>query len=195
MIDSADFVGAGARPPLDEAVSGPIARNIADILALETKELEQTTAAQRRLEALGRSMARPGYLVGLIVFVVVWIALNLHPFGRSAFDPVPFPWLQGVMTLTAMLTATIVLIGQARQSKLAEQRAHLDLQVNLLTEQKVTKLIHLLEELRADLPGVRPRHDPHVSELKRPTDAKQLASALKATDPTSATSDRARPSD
>jgi uncharacterized membrane protein len=38
--------------------------------------------------------------------------------------------------------------------------AHLDLQINLLTEQKVTKLIRLLEELRADMPGVRTRHDP-----------------------------------
>lgn len=75
-----------------------------------------------------------------------------------------------------------MLIGQGLQSKLAEQRAHLDLQINLLTEQKVTKLIHLLEELRQDMPGVRDRHDPHVSELKKRTDATQLASALKRRD-------------
>jgi uncharacterized membrane protein len=67
-------------------------------------------------------------------------------------------------------------------SRLADQRAHLDLQVNLLTEQKVTKLIHLIEELRTPLPGVEERHDPHLSELKRPTDATQLASALKQRD-------------
>jgi uncharacterized membrane protein len=90
-----------------------------------------------------------------------------------------------LLTLTALLTTTIVLIGQGRQTILAEQRAHLDLQINLLTEQKVTKLIHLLEELRADLPGVRTRHDPHVSQLKKPTDPAQLASALRERDPMS----------
>ena len=51
-----------------------------------------------------------------------------------------------------MLTATVVLISQRRQTKLSEQRVHLDLQINLLTEQKVTKLIHLIEELRRDFP-------------------------------------------
>jgi uncharacterized membrane protein len=77
-----------------------------------------------------------------------------------------------------MLTATVVLVGQGRQTKLAEQRAHLDLQINLLTEQKVTKLIHLIEELRQDLPMVKEREDPHVSVLKEPTDAARVVSAL-----------------
>jgi uncharacterized membrane protein len=63
------------------------------------------------------------------------------------------------------------------------------LQINLVTEQKVTKLIHLIEELRADLPGVRARDDPHVSQLKKPTDATQLASALKERDSTGGTAD------
>jgi uncharacterized membrane protein len=166
----------------EEAISEPVARNIADIVALESKELEATTGTQRRLEALGRNMARPRYLAAVAVLVLVWVALNARIGGLAAFDPAPFSLLQGLMTLTALLTTTVVLIGQARQSRLAEQRAHLDLQVNLLTEQKVTKLIHLLEELRADLPGVQARHDPHLSQLKKPTDAAQLASALKELD-------------
>jgi uncharacterized membrane protein len=74
-----------------------------------------------------------------------------------------------------------VLIAQRRQARLSEQRAHLDLQINMLTEQKVTKLIHLLEELRADLPSAPDRSDPHVAELKKPTDASQVMSALKKT--------------
>jgi uncharacterized membrane protein len=51
----------------------------------------------------------------------------------------------------------------------------------MLTEQKVTKLIHLLEELRGDLPSAPERSDPHVAELKKPTDAAQVMSALKNT--------------
>ena len=96
------------------------------------------------------------------------------------------------MTLTALLTTTVVLIGQARQSTLAEQRAHLDLQINLLTEQKVTKVIHLLEELRTELPGVRERHDPHVSQLKKPTDTAQVISALKERASTSESSEQSQ---
>jgi uncharacterized membrane protein len=80
------------------------------------------------------------------------------------------------------LSATIVLVGQNRQGKLAEQRAHLGLQINLLTEQKASKVIHLLEEWRRDLPMVRNREDPHVSALKEAADAAQVASALKTSD-------------
>lgn len=159
-------------------VDDPISRNIADILDLETRELEKLTRVQRGISLVSRGLARPAYPIGLLVLVAGWIGVNLLP-GRAAFDPPPFHWLQGLLTLTALLTTAIVLFGQWRQSRLAEQRSHMDLQINMLTEQKVTKLIHLIEELRVDLPGVRERHDPHVTQLKKPTDPIELASALK----------------
>ena len=172
---------------LEEAVPDPVARNISDVLELESRELARTTRAQLSLEKLSRALAHPAFPVGLVVFIGTWVAVNVQTAAAAIphFDPPPFPWLTGLLTLTALLTTTIVLIGQGRQTTLAEQCAHLDLQINLLTEQKVTKLLHLIEELRADLPGVRTRHDPHVSELKKPTDPAQVASALKQRDPTS----------
>jgi uncharacterized membrane protein len=177
----------GTEQLLEGSVPEPVARNIADILELESRELARTTRAQLWLEKLSHWLAHPAFPIALLLFTALWISLNVTTtrVGIPHFDPPPFPWLVGLLTLTALLTTTIVLIGQGRQSTLAEQRAHLDLQINLLTEQKVTKLIHLIEELRADLPGVRMRHDPHVSQLKKPTDPAQLASALKERDPSS----------
>lgn len=164
------------RLPLSE----PISQNISDMVELEEQELARMSTAQRRLERVSRTVGRPGYVLGVLVAVVLWIAGNLlaRRAGFAALDPPPFQWLQGTLTFIAMLTATVVLVGQDRQTKLAEQRAHLDLQINLLTEQKVTKLIHLLEELRQDLPDVRERDDPHVSVLKEPTDTARVVSAL-----------------
>ena len=177
----------GTEQLLEESVPEPVARNIADILELESRELARTTRAQLWLEKLGRWLAHPAFPIALLLFTVLWISLNVATtrVGIPQFDPPPFAWLGGLLTLTALLTTTIVLIGQGRQSTLAEQRAHLDLQINLLTEQKVTKLIHLIEELRADSPDVRMRHDPHVSQLKKPTDPAQVASALKEHGPSS----------
>jgi uncharacterized membrane protein len=176
--------GRDVERELDQALGDPVAQNISGILELENQELARTSRAQRAFEAVSRWLGRPAYPLALLIFVVGWITLNLTArfFGLPRFDPPPFPWLEGILTFTALLTTTIVLIGQRRQSVVAEQRAHLDLQINLLTEQKVTKLIHLIEELRADLPGVRARHDPHVSRLKKPADPAQLASALKGRD-------------
>ncbi|HXI68501.1 MAG TPA: DUF1003 domain-containing protein [Steroidobacteraceae bacterium] len=180
-----------AEQVLEDSVPDPVARNISDILELESRELARATRAQLWLEKLSRWLAHPAFPIALLPFTALWITLNVTTrVGIPHFDPPPFPWLGGLLTLTALLTTTIVLIGQGRQSRLAEQRAHLDLQINLSTEQKVTKLIHLIEELRTDLPGVRMRDDPHVSELKKTTDPAQVASALKERGPSSDTRER-----
>jgi uncharacterized membrane protein len=167
------------------SLSEHISQNVADIVELQRRESAASSTAQRRLERISHAAARPGYVLGLLLFTLGWIAANLlvKDFGRVPFDPPPFQLLQGLLTLTALLTATVVLIGQSRQTRLTDQREHLDLQINLLTEQKVTKLIHLLEELRRDLPMVRDRerNDPHVSALQEPTDAADVLSAMEDT--------------
>ena len=76
------------------------------------------------------------------------------------------------------MTASIVLSKQNRVAKLAEQRSHLDLKVNLLTEQKAAKLIDLLEELRRDLPNVKNRHDPEVAALQQSMNRELVLAAL-----------------
>jgi uncharacterized membrane protein len=62
-----------------------------------------------------------------------------------------------------------VLIRQNRLAHIEEKRARLELQVNLPAEQKATKIIQLLEELRLDLPNVRNvrnRVDPNAALSK-----------------------------
>lgn len=70
-------------PPrsLRQALAQPIERNISDILELESQELERTGGAHRSLEVISRHIARPVYLVFLLIFVVAWITLNIE--GKS----------------------------------------------------------------------------------------------------------------
>jgi uncharacterized membrane protein len=162
------------------SLSDHIDQNIEALVNLQRREWDTMPAAQRRLERISRLVARPFYLIGIIVFVGAWIAYNLSAplLQRAPFDPPPFEALQGIVSLTALLTATVVLIAQNRQTRIEKQRMHLDLQVNLLTEQKVSKLIHLLEELRRDLPFVEDRHDQQATLLQEGADAEQVLSAL-----------------
>ena len=102
----------------------------------------------------------------------------LRRFGIADFDPAPFFWLQGIISLGALLIATAVLTKQNRLAKLEEQRAHLDMKVTLLTEQKAAKLIDLLEKLRRDLPNVPNRPDPEAAELKQSMNPDQVLAAL-----------------
>jgi uncharacterized membrane protein len=169
-------------------LSEHISQNVSTIAALLQQEREATTPAQRRLERLSRIVGQPIYLMALLSVVGVWVGFNIAApaLGWRAFDRPPFQWLQGLLTLVALLTATTVLIAQNRGAKLEQQREHLDLQINLLTEQKVTRLILLLEELRRDLPMVRDREDAQTRVLQEPTDTAQVISALKEVDPDTA---------
>ncbi len=67
---------------------------------------------------------------------------------------------------------------QSRQDKLAEQRSHLNLQINLLTEQKIAKLIQLIAELRTDLPTIRERHDWEAQIMQQATDPQVVLNIL-----------------
>jgi uncharacterized membrane protein len=162
------------------SLSDQIGQNIDSVVALQKRKWEQTSKSQRWIERVGRFIGRPIYLIGVLAFAGLWIGCNLGVrfFGVSPMDPPPFAILQGLLTLVALITTTIVLIAQNRQTKLEQEHMHLDLQVNLLTEQKVTKLILLVEELRRDLPMVKDRHDPQSALLQEGADTDQMLSAL-----------------
>ena len=153
-------------PPADETAVDPvpehISQNIDSILAFHDREEQKISNSRRRLETVGGFIGRPFYLASVLCFVVLWLLANMlcELLGFRPLDPPPFSWLQGIVSLGVLLTTTPVLITQNREAKLEEQRLELELQVNLLTEQKTTKLIRLLEELRRDLPMVKDRHDP-----------------------------------
>jgi uncharacterized membrane protein len=86
--------------------------------------------------------------------------------------------LQGIVALNAFVISTTVLIRQNRMGKLAEHHAHLDLQINLLTEEKSSKIIALLEQLRRDLPGVSNKVDAEAHDMARPADARAVLMAI-----------------
>lgn len=154
----------------------PIAQNIESIAEFYEREAQRQTRSQRIVESISGMVGTPIFVGCILAFVAVWMFANLaeRPSTVVAFDPPPFLWLQGLVGLISLLTMIVILIKQERLARFEEQRAHLDLQVNLLTEQKVTKLIHLIEELRQDLPNVKDRNDPEAEAMKQPTDPHRI---------------------
>ena len=157
-----------------------ITENIAAVLEFYTREDQKISRSQRILERISLFAGQPAFLAFILLWVAAWMLANvlLHQLRMHEFDPAPYFWLQGIVGLGALLTATIVLTKQNRAARLAEQRAHLDLKVMLLTEQKTAKLIDLIEELRRDMPDVKNRDDPEAAALQQSMNPVQVLAAL-----------------
>jgi len=158
----------------------PIGDNIQNILAFYSREDQSVSRFQRIIEKVIDSLGQPFWLGVIILFVVLWVLANslISQIGLEPFDSPPLHWLQGLIGLAALLIMIVILIKQNRHDKIEERRAHLELQINLLTEQKTTKLINLMEELRRDSPTIKDRHDPELEALQTPTDPEAVLAAL-----------------
>jgi uncharacterized membrane protein len=163
-----------------ESENDQISQNIEAVLEFYARENQKISRSQRILERISLFIGQPVFLGIILFFVALWMLVNvvLTLFGLDEFDPAPFIWLQGIVGLSALLTTTVVLIKQNRLAKLSEQRAHLDLKVTLLTEQKAAKLIDLLEELRRDLPNVINRQDTEAEALQHSMNPDLVLAAL-----------------
>lgn len=158
----------------------PITRNIAAITALHTQGVQDIPAHQRLLEAIATFFGRSVFLYLLLLGLTLWIAGSLlDPY--LPLDLPPFSWSGQGLDAAALVISTGVLVRQTRQENFAEQRSQLMLQLNLLSEQKIAKLIELLEELRADLPFVDDRHDPEAEMMQEAADPIAVLSALQET--------------
>ena len=108
-----------------------------------------------------------------------WIIANL---GWIPFVPKwdeSFVVLAMIASVEAIFLSTFVLISQNRMAAAADKRADLDLQVNLLAEHEVTRLIELVSKM-ADRLGVDGGHE--LDELKRDVAPEAVLDAIDSTD-------------
>lgn len=165
---------------LEHSVHELVEENITVNRLLQQQAEQGLTSLHRPLEQFGVLVGRPQFVLTALGLFLLWIGGNLWVKweGRPPWDEPPFYWLQGVIGLLALVVTTTVLVAQSRQGQVAEQRAQLELQISLLTEQRSAKIIALLEELRRDLPNVRDRHDEEAQLMAQASDPEAIVEAL-----------------
>ncbi|WP_437659085.1 DUF1003 domain-containing protein [Sorangium sp. So ce1182] len=168
MNGSEKVDGRPAEDGLDRSeVEGVVRRNIHALLQVR-KDLERKKSFQ---EALADRIT--GF-TGSMTFVFLhagifggWLAVNMGVIsGIKPFDPFPFVMLAMIASVEAIFLSTFVLISQNRMQALADKRAELDLQINLLAEHEITRLIELVDGISRHLKVPRST-DPHLEELKK----------------------------
>ena len=164
----------------DENLPEHVSQQVDTIATLHARGESDVSIHQRTIEKVTAFLGRPLFLNLTLILIVIWVLLNVFSERPDSahFDPAPFPLLAWLVSTGGLLLTIVVLITQNRQARLAERRAQLDLQVNLLAEQKIAKVIALMEELRRDLPSVRNRYDPEAEAMSEAADAHAVLDAL-----------------
>jgi uncharacterized membrane protein len=112
---------------------------------------QQEEAAGGMQDRLASAMTR---FTGSMSFVYVhatlygsWIVANLGWIpGVKPWDPT-FVILAMIASVEAIFLSTFILITQNRMAAAADRRAELDVQISLLAEAEITKLVELVSEI------------------------------------------------
>lgn len=172
------------RPP---AVAYPNNPELADIIEQNIQTmLELRRAAESKKTKQDRAADGLTAFSGSMLFVYLhtiwfgfWIVINLGWLPIKPFDPFPFGLLTLIVSLEAIFLSTFVLISQNRAGAVADKRADLDLQIDLLSEHEITRLVILVDAI-ADHLGVTSVEHGDLDELKKDVAPKQVLDEIQA---------------
>ena len=161
------------------ATANPTQYNIDAIAKLEHEALNRRTPTERASDAIAKLVGNIGFLLAQLVLILGWCLVNLHMIpGAKAFDPFPFGVLALVVSSESVFLTIFVLISQSRMARQSERRAHLDLQVGMLSEQELTTILQMLQKLCQHLGVNVDSSRQEVQSFSKTTDVSKLASEL-----------------
>ena len=150
--------------PLNRAIE----RYIRTIVHMRLKAARERSLSQRIADVVTSFSGTMIFVYIHIIWFSVWVLLNAGLLGLQPFDPFPYGLLTMIVSLEAIFLSTFVLISQNRMGELAEQRADLDLHIDLLTEYELTRVLQMLRAIQEKM-GIADEEDEELSDLEMET--------------------------
>ena len=157
-----DHTRASARRGLARVVD----RNVRALLARRADEERAKVRSERIADRVTGFTGSMRFVYIHLALFGAWVLVNLGIVpGLPRFDP-SFVILAMVASVEAIFLSTFVLISQNRMSELADKRADLDLQISLLSEHEISRMLSLVQQV-AERMGIDEALDPELDELAR----------------------------
>lgn len=171
-------------PPQPPGLSSVLERNIEALQRRRQREEKQASVQERIADAITRFTGSLRFVYLHLAYFGFWIIANLGWIpGIPAWDP-SFVVLAMLASVEAIFLSTFVLISQNRMAAAADKRADLDLQISLLAEHEVTKLVTLVSAM-ADRMGVTTEVDAELAEITQDVAPEAVLDELEADKPPS----------
>jgi uncharacterized membrane protein len=148
----------GLSPTLD--------RNIQALLDRRRREAAAASLQARVADSITRFTGSMGFVYLHLAVFGFWIIANLELIPALAAWDSSFVILAMIASVEAIFLSTFVLITQNRMAAAADTRADLDLQISLLTEHELTRLLRLSTRIGQRL-GIHTEGDSELHEAAR----------------------------
>ncbi len=146
--------------------------------SIKAKADAKRTMMEKMADAMTSRFGSNTFLFLNAVVFVLWVLINTNQIkGISAFDPFPFNLLTTLVSLEAIILAIFVLISQNRTSKVDDLREETHLQINLITEREITKLMKMMAIL-LEKQGVDLSQDPELKRMLKPISEEEIERRL-----------------
>jgi uncharacterized membrane protein len=155
------------KPSKDEVpqTAKVVERNVNALLHRKKEEDRKRNFQERMVDAV---TAFAGSMLSLyihLIFFGTWITWNSGWTSLKPFYP-SFIILATFAAVEAIFLTTFVLIGQKRMNIQADKWAELDLQVSLLTEHELTRIMNLITAIAKKM-EIEEAHDEEIEELSK----------------------------
>lgn len=149
------------------------------IKSIEAEEALNRNLTEKFADFMTNNFGTLGFLLMNAIWFLVWITLNSNvlPFIQP-FDPFPHNLLTMVVSLEAIFLAIIVLISQNRAERIANLREEIDLQINSIAEEEITKMIKL-QIMILKKHGVDVSEDEELKDMLTPTNTSTIETVIK----------------
>jgi uncharacterized membrane protein len=173
-------------PEADAASTSPpihLEETIQSIAGLHDEHHANASNHQRFVDRITTLLGSANFIGALTFFVVGWAILNglAALLGYRALDPPPFAWMESAASLASLYLVILILTTQRGDDRLTQRRELLNLELTILSEQKIAKVVALLEELRQDSPHLNDRVDELAKAMSQPADPRSVIDAIKET--------------
>jgi len=146
--------------------------------SMKAKADARRTPMEKMADLMTSKFGSSTFLWFNITFFLVWILINTGYIRTiEIFDPFPFVLLTTIVSLEAIILAIFVLISQNRTAKVDDLREETHLQLNLIAEQEITKLIKMLA-LLLEKNGIDISEDPELKKMIRPVSEEEIEKHL-----------------
>jgi uncharacterized membrane protein len=146
--------------------------------SIKAKADAKRTTMEKVADIMTSSFGSNTFLLANVILFIIWIVINTGGVkGIKIFDPFPFNLLTATVSLEAIILAIFVLISQNRTTKVDDLREETHLQLNLISEREITKIMKMMAIL-LEKQGVDLSQDPELKKMLKPISEEEIQKRL-----------------